>query len=627
MKKQKSISGLADHELEAQALSQLTAAKYKEAIRLFKKLLQTADNDEWHQKLAYCYVQRAIDFAAKGMYKEALVLWENHIQHAQPPYAAYDQYIIWLIQTNKLPSIEKNLAELTTEQLDKQYPQLAAVLGLLTLTQHPEFQQELPQDSVFIAHFNIVQAALQAYQENDSEKLNATLKLLPYRSAFRDFRTLLNASIAIQEPVEQARSLLAKIPANSPYFQAAKLLLACTKEGSELAEELVQLNHHQCSVIGEIKGLNKKQLDFIPHYSRQHDNLSDKVQFNLTIQYHSLVGTELARHFCQAVLARYPAGNKEFNKHFGAANEFEENRIKALNCEQDNNIYDAEYYWRSCLRYLNNEDAGDNLKAALILRRLAARESDAEERTSLLIESLDYDNSDRNSYLKIIEYYSQQQETAKEYKQWLANTLKQFPQDVEVLTQAVKAATRNKTYKKASQYAAKILKFDPLNTFAKQTLFSSHLAHARRLMREKNYHLVEKEITQAEKLNIGKAHHKQLQLMRALHCFASEDKQQGLQRISKELDSLHTNPVSTHFQATMEALLNGFPVATILRELPPEKEYLLSTPELTALIEQIKRYATDDEEQESLHKALEKIKAPLKKSLSAHDYPEELLLS
>ena len=142
-----------------------------------------------------------------------------------------------------------------------------------------------------------------------------------------------------------------------------------------------------------------------------------------------------------------------------------------------------------------------------------------------------------------------------------------------------------------------------------------------------NYHLVEKEITQAEKLNISKAHHKQVQLMRALHCFASEDKQQGLQRISKELGTLHTNPISMHFQATMEALLHGFPVATILRELPPAKEYLLSTAELTALIEQIKLYATDDEEQESLHKALEKIKAPLKKSLSAHDYPEELLLS
>jgi hypothetical protein len=42
-------------------------------------------------------VQRATALAAQGMFNEALVLWENHRQHTQAPYAAYDQYIIWLI--------------------------------------------------------------------------------------------------------------------------------------------------------------------------------------------------------------------------------------------------------------------------------------------------------------------------------------------------------------------------------------------------------------------------------------------------------------------------------------------------------------------------------------------------
>ncbi|MCK5663000.1 MAG: hypothetical protein KAI17_05910, partial [Thiotrichaceae bacterium] len=266
-------------------------------------------------------------------------------------------------------------------------------------------------------------------------------------------------------------------------------------------------------------------------------------------------------------------------------------------------------------------------KIALILRHIAGQQEELEERIELHIESLDYDPDDRQSYLQIIQYYSQQEETAKEYKKWLAITLKQFPQDVEVLTQTVKTATRNKTYKKASQYAAKILKIDPLNTFAKQTLFSSHLAHARRLMREKTYHLVEKEISQAEKLKIGKAYHQQTQLMRALLCFANEDKQQGLQGIAEELAVLHKDPVNSHFQGTMEALLNGLPVATILRELPPVKEHLLSAQELTDLIQQIEQYATDNDDRVYLHKALEKIKAPLKKSLSDQEYSEELLIS
>lgn len=617
---------MSEHELEDQALSQLKATHYKEAIQLFKKLLQMTDNEQWRQHLAHCYVQRSIQFATKGMYKEALVLWENQMQYAHSPYDAIDQYIIWLIQANKQADIQQNLAQLSAQQLDKNYLELAAVLGLLMLTEHPEFLQELPQDSMLFAHFSIARRALQALQDDKTQILSETLKQLPYRSAFRDFRTLMNAMLVMPDSMEQAQSLLVKIPDHSPYFHAAGTLLACTREGAELAQTLIQLSHGQCALIGKIKGLSKKQLDFIQHYGRQQDNLSDKVQFKLAIQYKSLLGTEFARYFCQAALARYPAGKKDFNKHFGDASQFEENRVKALICEQDGNIYDAENYWRRCLGYLNTEKADDNFRAALILRHLAAMEPVSEEQTDLLIESLDYDRDDRESYLQIVQYFSQQAETANEHKLWLAKTLKQFPQEIEVLIQAIKSATANKTYKKACQYATKILKIDSLNMFAKQTLFDSHIAHARRLMREKNYALVEKEIAQAEKLNLGKAYYKQLQLMRALLCFAEDDKQQGLKGIAEELGGLHANPVSALLQAGMEALLNGLPVATILRELNPAKDYLLTTRDLTAIVEQLKLYAIDDEALELLHKTLNKVKAPLKKSLSEQDYPEGLRL-
>ena len=627
MNKQISIPGMAEHDLEQQALSQLTATKYKEAIRLFKKLLQTSDNDEWRKKLAYCYIQRAIGFAAKGMYKEAVVLWENHVQYVQAPYDAHDQYITWLLQANNQAHIQTCLGQLSAQQLDKQYPALAAILGLLMITEHPEFVQYLPQDSALVAHFKIVQAALQAYQNNDTDKLNETLKLIPYRSAYRDFRIVLNAVLAIPGSLGHAQSVLTKIPANSPYTQTAKILLSCTKEGSDLVQELVHFNHQQRSVIGEIKGMNKNQLAFIEHYCRLHDNLSDKAQFNMAIQYQDLLGVKIAQSFCQAKLASYPAGNKDFIKHFGEPDEFEENRVKALLCEQDNNLYDAEYYWKQCISMLDNDAVDNSLRCAMILQRMAAREPEGEKRISLLIDSVAYDPDNRKTYLQIIHHFNQQQASAKEHKLWLSKTLKQFPQDVEVLTQAVKAATANKTYKKSTRYAAKILKIDPLNTFAKQTLFSSHLAHARRMMREKNYPLVEKEINQAEKLNIGKAYHKQLQLLRALLSFASEDKQQGLQEIVNTLNSLHSAPVNSHFQATMEALLNGLPVATILRELPPVKDYLLTAQELFELIQQLKLYATESENREYLHKALDKIKAPLKKSVSDQDYPEALLLN
>ncbi|MEO1887983.1 MAG: tetratricopeptide repeat protein, partial [Methyloprofundus sp.] len=101
MKKQVSIPGLAE---QAQALHK--SGKYKEAIKLYEKLLQTPDADLCREPLANCYVQRAIGFAAKDMYKEALALWENHTQFTQPPYEAYDQYITWVVLSNNPVNIQ-----------------------------------------------------------------------------------------------------------------------------------------------------------------------------------------------------------------------------------------------------------------------------------------------------------------------------------------------------------------------------------------------------------------------------------------------------------------------------------------------------------------------------------------
>ena len=626
-KKQKPVSSTTDNNLEQQALSQLTAGHYKEAIALYKKLLQVSDNEEWIRQIAYCYRYRALSFAARGMIKEAVALWENHCQYVQPPYETYDHYIVWLIESKNQLKIQTSLEQLTSQQLDKHYPELAALLGLLMLTEHPELQHYLPQDSALIKHFNITQMALEAYQDNNLEKLSDALKQLPYRSAFRDFRTLLNAVLIIPTEREQGQALLAKIPVNSPYIQFARLVNASCQDGSALAEDLLKFNHKQRKIIGDIKGLKKKQLELIDQLVRQRERLSDKVKFNLAIQYKSLFGSELAQQFCQAILVDYPAGRRDFNKKFSSVNEFEANRLNALACERDHNSYEGEFFWKQCISILINEGTDNGLKIALIIRHIAGQQDELEERIELLIESLDYDPEDRDSYLKILHYFSQQQEMDKEYGYWLKKAVETFPQDIDVLTLAVNTATRNKTYKKASQYALKILKIDPLNTFAKQVLFSSHLAHARGLIQNKKYPLVDKEIQLAEKLNLGKDYALKTQLMRGLLCFVEQDKKQGLSVITESLNKLNSDPVNAHFQAAMEAQLIGVPVATILRELPPSKDHLLSSQELTQLIQLLKQYDGEGDNQELIHKALEKIKPALKKSVLEQDYDESLILS
>lgn len=613
--------------LEKQALSRLNSGKYKEAIKLYEKLLLDADDTEWRRQLAYCHLQEALTLAAKGRHRKALASWESYSRHAQPPYEKYDHYICWLVQAKDFAKVQPCLERLSPAQLDKEYSALAALLGWLIITDHPEFQQSLPQDSDFMAHLASVRMALRAFQENDPNGVDEALKQLPYRSAFRDFRTLLKAAIIITASPAEAQALLAKIPADSPYSRPADLLLTCTRKGAALARELVGLDHRQRELIGDIIGLDQEQAGLIERLGAQKDHWPDKLKFELAVQYRSLCGSELARRFCHAMLVRYPAGQRDFNNAFGPLDEFEQNRLKALACEREDNSYDAEYHWRQCMQALAGEDPGDALKKALILRRLAENQPDSEEKIKLLIESLEHDPDDRASHLQILNYYGQFPETAASHEQWLSKTLARFPRDLDALTLAMQAAMRANAHEEAGRYARNLLTIDPLNTAAKQTLFSSHLARAREWMQGKAYPSAEHEIQRAEDLKPGKSHALQIQLMRGLLVFASQDKPQGLQLIAEALSKLNADPVNMHFQAAMEALSTNLPVATLLRELPPARDHLLSDRELSLLIERLKRYSQESGDRERPHKALEKIKAALKKSLQQQNYPENLLLA
>ena len=192
---------------------------------------------------------------------------------------------------------------------------------------------------------------------------------------------------------------------------------------------------------------------------------------------------------------------------------------------------------------------------------------------------------------------------------------------------AIKAATRNKAFKKATQYAQALLKIDPVNTFAKQVLFTSHLAHARKLIKSKKFHLVEKEIQQAEKITIGKRYQTQAQLMRGFFVFIAEDKKRGEQLITEAMQKINDGVFNAHFCVIMEALLLNLPIAPLLKILPPlAKDYLLSQQEIVQLAQLIQQYADDDSANQTLlHKALEKVKTIIKQSIKQNTSEETLL--
>lgn len=622
---QKNSPAQSDANLEKKASSHFSAGRYKNAAEIYKNLLKHSDNPDWRRQLAECYLQRALNMEEKGMPKEAAVLWENYSEWAEPPLAALENYVLWLLSAKNTQKAFARLDKIDAKQLDEAHPELAVWLGFLLVTDYPDIETHVPQDSTLLLHWQTVRDALEAYRNNRLEHADELLKKLPFRSAFRDLRSLLKAQLALPASIEQAHTLLSKISNNSPYRPAASAFSAYMLEGSAFAEASLQLEDNQRRLIAKAKDLSNQQLELLETLHKQRNNLTDKAQFNIAIRYRKLIGNEAASGFCQAMLARYPAGRKDYLKNFTAKDSIESHRIQALICEENHNDFDAEDYWLRYIDALKTQGPENHQKIALIYRHLA-RNLPLNLAVDFIIESLQYDPDHRDSYLKVLDYFEHEDPDPEDYAKWLEKGQKHLPKDVELLVCAAKFAIRKKAFKKAAKYAQDLLKIDPVNTLAKELLFQSHLAHARKLIKTEKFHLVEKELLAAEQLSIDKTFLRQADLLRGFYLWSAEDKSRGLKAIADALQLMNSGPATAHFQGFIECSLMDVPYASIAKLLPAVKNYELTEQELVSLTESIQHYDKQFEKLDLVFKALDKIKAPLKKSMKLLNYGETTLL-
>ncbi|MCK5831334.1 MAG: hypothetical protein KAH20_13650 [Methylococcales bacterium] len=601
--------------LEQQALAKIKSGQYKDAIGLYKQLIKDTDNEPLRMKVSEA-IEKTKAFNLFDKYNELFFSdrekqkpLNNEKVETEPSF--FKDQLIEIIQSDNDDQLPTLLSQLSTLYLDKQHSRLATVLGLLMLTKYSGDQHYLSQDSIFFQHLNIVQIALKAYQDNNQEKLSEALRSIPFRSAFKDFRVVVSAVLVEETSVEKRLSLLCSIPDKSPYFLLAQLLLVYNKDGAELVNDLFSFNYSQQILIEQIKDFNEHQLEFIAHLLRQYDDLSEKNKFSMAIQYKTLFGFELAEHYCQTRLVNYPAGHKDYIKYFGEINEFEELRIKALSCEQDDNLYDAEYYWRQCIdQLLKREEEGGGLKVALIYRRIADQQQEVAVLIDYLAKSLQYDPDDKDTYLKVLDDYANKEQEI--YQRWLNQALDRFPQDVDFLILAMRVANNQNDTTQVNKYAQRLLQIEPQNSEAKQTLFVVHLSQVKKLITEKKYVLAEQQFVDIEELNLAVSYMAQSQLIRDYLIFIQSNLSTGQEDIIKTLKLLYSDPINMQFKASMEALVLGLLETDITI---PIDQYSLSSEELSQLIEQIESYTNEGSYQKFLHKALDQIKPILLKSL------------
>lgn len=478
----------------------LTKGKYKEATNIYKKLLKIEQRQEWKEGLAQAYLLRAKNLADKGMYKEAVVLWENRASLCNDK-ELFEQYIHWLVEAGYHGRAFSLLTEanLPPETLQ----QLLTKFGIFLFEADSELMDIIPQDTPLLRHYTIIQQALTAYYQNNKSLCEEYINQIPFRSPYRDFCLIVKALLIINSEPASANKLLLRIATNSPYAKFAQLVkLVIEPYNIELLTKFMKLNLAEQGFINCLKGWNSQQFKIINACKKVTDN-PIKTIIEILLKNKQVFGKQYVQRTCLAILPNYPNGIKLYEKAF-TLSEFEKNRIIALNYEQQHRLLTAKKHWQICIDMLIQNRKQNSLKIALIFRHQVeilkqhGEFLDKEYIPELLIESLNFDPDNKECLLDLIKWYKKNNQL-KDYYKWVEIAVKQLPQDNDILFIAMDASTDRKSFKKALKYAITLLKTDPSNIKAQNIASASHIAHAHKLIKTGKYIQADKELQEAAK--------------------------------------------------------------------------------------------------------------------------------
>lgn len=505
-----SFSQLTTPELNAKGRDLMAARGYREAIQVYKQLYKREPNAGWKSLLVDAYLGRAKELAGKKMYKEAVLLWENMIA-LDETVASQDLYIDWLIQAGQTSKAVAAFVNLRADD-SAQCKRLESLFATLMLAGDQATLTALPTDSELKRHYAIAQSALQSYCEGaDIDRVREQLQGITFRSPYKDFRQILTALLQREagDPTA-ARELLARISEDSPFFSLRDAIWPSLVDSPSRAEALERLNHHQREFAAGLLGLDKRRLKLLQQWLASRQQTTAKALHQFIVAHRDALDEEQVRRTCLSLFSHYPQSRTTYRRLFGPVPPFEDAKASALQAEQKGDLYRAETHWLRCVELLreNTTDPDNALKAALILRHITdplVKEvlKYGEQPSPILLKyletSLELDPTDKATYLNLIALYGKTRHR-KVYQQWVDKAITRFPDDNQVLMAAIEAAKGKGAFKKAASYATTLLQRDPINKQARNLLIDAHLAHARKSIKARKYHLAEKELDAADQL-------------------------------------------------------------------------------------------------------------------------------
>lgn len=491
----------------ALAQKALRSGHYREAVVQFKGLLKNEPKAEWREGLAAAYAGRARELEAKGMLKEALAIWENRRQlHPSDPLAT--EHVTLLLRLGQVEQAVQACGQ-ALGTLDRQAAEgLRAHCAALHLFAGASLEGVLPADDPVVSHAGPARDALTAYCAGDDVAAEAALKCIPFRSPYRDWAQLLKALLRL--PGKEVSTLLDRIPADSPFaplVQAARLALL--SEADALAA-MGQLGVAARRFAAVLRGWPERRLALWEALHREGEAPAPRRLLRVMWEHRAELGEDWVRqHALRLLVHEYPRSLDWFQATgMGRLSGAEKTLVAAWHAEESRNPWNITDAWLDAISVLRGTsdpapDSDAALRLALMHRRLEERwhllNGPGELRHTVLKQleqSLRFDPSDRPTYQRLIAYYRAQGQL-KDARRLLDEALARWPEDVEVLGEALETSLAGNAFKKAAGFARRILAVDPINRQARDRLLEAHLSHARKQVHKDRHDLAHKELEDA----------------------------------------------------------------------------------------------------------------------------------
>lgn len=610
--------------LEANARDAVHHRRFKDAIVAYKNLLKHERRLDWESGLAEAYLQRAIQVAAKGMYQEAIILWEN-LTALRTGVAPSEDYLTWLVQAkqfNKLAQILATIKEPMAGNATER--RLTEMLALMAL-ENQSLLRPFPVAHPIIRHQPTMIQAVRAYCEHRDGDVEEYLKTIPSRSPYRNMRTVLKALVVFDNDRDAACALLARIEADSLCCGLAHTLQRYRHGVAADLDGYFDLAPKQHALLSALNGYGKERIKLITQLRNAMKSGSAQTVLETIVHHRNEFGDAASRRHAFTALLSYPAGIPLYERTFGNLTPFDIHRIRALHQEQTGDHAAASDQWNSCLHAINGDPLNkqrSSLQSALVLRRmamLALRDNVTNLAASWLEESLVTDPDDKPTYLSLLKLYDDLDDV-NSAQIWLDKALVHFPQDQDVLILAMQKADQRNAFKKAAGYAKSLLEIDPINSQARTFLLDAHLGSARKQMKSGRYDLAQQELAQARLLD---PHHRI-----AARCFldALVAYQQGgadaCRPILREGFAAAGGDLAARVILAIESLSAGLPQSGALALVDDfEKDSIADRQQLLVLIKGLRRYQKAN--RQNLSAAIRPFFPTLKKSFKHAELSEE----